>query len=634
MNSYKRKWIAAVVASVGLTVGCEDFLHVEQTVQPTTTGIFDEDGDFESVIGSIWRVWWGSAQSSRPTNSVEEWPGPALATVAEELTVNSTTSRTTTGHAWDVAQEPRIAYNNDQDGGNWLMRKPFYDFYQCIATSTEALQFLQDPDEIIGDPNNNEIGDHTNRAKIWTKMLQGLCHVYVGLYYDQGYVLDESIPLLFEYDYANNLVPYTQVTQHGVNLLEDAIELATAAPTDTIPCTTNWLNGRCPTASAPEHVTTRSPNPAVCEPASGSRPGLSNTCPQHLVEFMHTMIARAYAYHARTPSQRNTVGVGLNMNHTDWAKVLEHASKGVRSDFWVQATTDGAVDSFYKRYTENSFPFRIDNELVGPADSSGAFQAWAVAPLNTRSSIVIRTTDRRVHGADVFDPQTGALVTGGHKVPGVLIRPVISVNPCSSAQRTQQNASAANCFNPNQQFSSTNGTYMWSNYAGHRYGGGTASTLYWESGRLATTSAEEMAFLRAEAHLRLGNPQMAADLINAQGRVSDGKLPPLTVLGPPQSTPEEIRTCVPKRKDGTCGDLFDALKYEKRLELYGLEVLIPFADARGWGLLVPGSICMLAIPNRETDAIGRADLNYTFGGNSPGSVGQGPAASGATCTDS
>ena len=68
MLSYRRKWIAAVIASIGLTVGCKEFLEVEQTVQPTTTGIFEEDGDFEAVIGSIWRVWWGVAQSSRPTN--------------------------------------------------------------------------------------------------------------------------------------------------------------------------------------------------------------------------------------------------------------------------------------------------------------------------------------------------------------------------------------------------------------------------------------------------------------------------------------------------------------------------------------------------------------------------------------
>jgi hypothetical protein len=176
---------------------------------------------------------------------------------------------------------------------------------------------------------------------------------------------------------------------------------------------------------------------------------------------------------------------------------------------------------------------------------------------------------------------------------------------------------------------------MWSNYAGARFGTGTAATDHWRAGQLATTNAKEMEFLKAEAHIRLGNLATAATIINAQGRTSStgGNLPALTTAGPPQSTPEEIRSCVPKRKDGTCGDLFDALKYEKRVELYGLEAIIPYADARGWGLMIPGSICMLAIPNRETEAIGRGDLNYTFGGNNPGSVGRPPAASGATCTD-
>ena len=639
MHSYKRKWIAGVMACVALTVGCEDFLEVEQTVQPTTSGIFENDGDFEAVIGSIWRVWWGTAQSSRPTNGVQTWPAPALATIAEELTASSNN----VGHAHTVGQEPRIQYDNDQNGGNWFMRKPFYDMYQCIATSTEALQFLAGPDVIIGDPNNPEIGDHTARAFIWSKMLQGMCHVYVGLLYDQGYIIDESIPSLMAYDYANNLKPYTEITAHGVKLLQEAIDSANASlVADTIPCTANWLNGRCAIGgAAPEHVLTRPTNLAFCEPATGTRPPLSAQCPQHLVEFMHTMIARAYAYNARTPSQRMTVGSGLNKNYTDWDKVLEHANKGVRSDFWVQATgssaSNNAVDSYYKRYTENSLRFRIDNELVGPADSSGAFQAWATAPLETRNAIVVRTTDRRIHGVDVFNT-TGTLTMGGHRTPGSLIRPVISSLTCTSTMlAAQPGTNAATCFRPLQEFGTVGGlSYMFSNYMGYRYG--TAGADHWYTGRLVTTNAKEMEFLKAEAHFHKGNKAQTVAIINAQGRTKPrtaqgGELPAVTLAGPPQSTPEEQRTCVPKRKDGTCGDLFDALKYEKRLELYGLEAIIPFADARGWGLMLEGSICNLAIPNRETDAIGRGDLNYTFGGNAPGSVGRGPAASGAICSD-
>ena len=635
MHSYKRKWLAAVIACAGLTVGCEEFLQVEQTVQPTTTGIFENDGDFEAVIGSIWRVWWGTAQSSRPTNGVQTYPAPALATIGEELTASSSN----VGHAHTVGQEPRITYDNDQNGGNWFMRKPFYDMYQCIATSTESLQFLADPTVIIGDPNNAEIGDHTTRARIWTKMLQGICHVYVGLLYDQGYIIDESIPSLMEHDYASSLVPYTEVTKHGVKLLEEAIDSAEASlVADIIPCTANWLNGRClsTTGGEPTHVVTRSPDPAFCEPENGVRPPLDTRCPQHLVEFMHTMIARAYAYNARTPAQRSTLGVGLNKNYTDWDAVLYHASRGVRSDFWVQATADGAVDSYYKRYTENSLRFRIDNELVGPADSSGQFQSWASAPLASRNAIVVRTRDRRIHGVDSIT--AGVVTRAGHRNPGSLIRPVIHASNCTATQLAgQPGTNSVTCFRPSQEFSTVSGqSYMFSNYMGYRYG--AAGPDLWFSGRLTTTNAKEMEFLKAEAHYHKGNKAETVRIINEQGRTKSfaekgGELSGVTLDGPLQATAEDRQACVPKRKDGTCGDLFDALKYEKRLELYGLEAIIPYADARGWGLMVEGSICNLAIPNRETDAIGRADLNYTFGGNAPGSVGRGAAASGAICSD-
>jgi hypothetical protein len=62
--------------------------------------------------------------------------------------------------------------------------------------------------------------------------------------------------------------------------------------------------------------------------------------------------------------------------------------------------------------------------------------------------------------------------------------------------------------------------------------------------------------------------------------------------------------------------------YEKRIETFGSHGLIPWADGRGWGCLLPGTVTELPIPARQLDLMD--EPNYTFGGN-PGQRGSAPA---------
>jgi hypothetical protein len=119
----------------------------------------------------------------------------------------------------------------------------------------------------------------------------------------------------------------------------------------------------------------------------------------------------------------------------------------------------------------------------------------------------------------------------------------------------------------------------------------------------------EVQLLKAEAEFRLGHFQEAADLINFT-RVENGELPPVTTAG--TSGP----SCVPRLWNGACGDLWDALIYEKRIETYG--TAISFFDLRGWGCLLEGTLTQLPPPGRQLDLQDR--VIYTFGGN-PGQVG-------------
>ena len=565
--------VVGLAACLGALGGCDDFLEVEQTIQPESATLFDNDDDFNTALGSAFGVWWGTAQGSRPTNGVQNWPVLGMANLGDELVMSLTTG---TGHAY-VAEEPRKAYDNDQFGGNWLFRKPFYDMYLCTAISIDALRYLDaNPERRIMTEGTDDEGlrDATPRARWFARLMNGVCHVYAGLLFDQGYAVDESFDTQDpNQDFAAMLKPHWEVTAHGIEQLEMAITEMTAAPNDSIPAI--WIN----------------------------RPSNDLVNKADLIKFAHSMIARALIYDARTPEQRA---------NADWDRAVAHIGQGITEDFYVLGLSP-RFDSRYKQYINFTNDGRISNRVVGPADTTGAYEAWEAAGLEGREHFLIRTSDRRVHGA-------ATSTAAAYKVAGAYF--FLRFSNCSSSQAAARGETAAVCWNP-VNASSSGGTYRRSLYASRKWGGST----HYNTGNLVTMSVKEMNFLRAEALLRDGMDAAAATLINAQGRQTVGLLPPATATGS-----GVLPTCVPRKlyaTTPTCGDLWDVLMYEKRVETHGVEAIIPFADWRGWGMMPEGTICMFAPPGRELERI--VVPYYTFGGEWPGSVGQAPRANGATC---
>jgi hypothetical protein len=108
------------------------------------------------------------------------------------------------------------------------------------------------------------------------------------------------------------------------------------------------------------------------------------------------------------------------------------------------------------------------------------------------------------------------------------------------------------------------------------------------------------------------NQKTAAAAIINPSRIAAG-LKPVDVNGPPSDA-----SCVPRKASGTCGDLFDALKYEKRMELFPLLAEVSYFDTRGWGELVTGTPIHLPPSGRDLASMGIPI--YTFGGGGPGSA--------------
>jgi hypothetical protein len=151
---------------------------------------------------------------------------------------------------------------------------------------------------------------------------------------------------------------------------------------------------------------------------------------------------------------------------------------------------------------------------------------------------------------------------------------------------------------------------MHSNYHSTRYRNPPALNFH-STGRLPIITMDEMKYIRAEALYRLNRRNEVPALLNPT-RVAAG-LAPVTVDGPP-NTP----SCVPRRDDGTCGDLWDALMYEKRIDLFPLDAAATFFDQRGWGKLLRGTPLHFPVHGRELETLGLPI--YTFGGTGPGSA--------------
>ena len=280
------------------------------------------------------------------------------------------------------------------------------------------------------------------------------------------------------------------------------------------------------------------------------------------IRLVNTYKARIIAYMPRTWEERMAV---------DWNQVLALLNAGITDDFAPQGQLlvwEGNYRRLLSRVrTLRSDHVRPDMRALGPADSSGRFQTWVNAASLDRLPFQIVTTDRRIHGA--------AGPTAQGKYFG---------------------------YAANNIWAAARGTYRWSHYYWHREGLGDS----WHTARQVVIAKAEVDLLKAEALIRLNRAAEAIPLINLT-RVAAGELPPVTLEGPPDAA-----NCVPKKHNGACGSLWDAMIHERQLELMGREGSVMWWDFRGISRLQEGTLIHFPVSGIEMENLGLSV--YTFGG--------------------
>lgn len=308
--------------------------------------------------------------------------------------------------------------------------------------------------------------------------------------------------------------------------------------------------------------------------------------PADFVKLIHSFKARYRANVARNPTERAAV---------NWQAVIDDVDDGIAGDGIGDAwdmNTGYFVSGFFNHYVAAYMSQPVTGwaqasyMIFGMADQDGKYQEWLADPPADRlpdlasGPFLIQTPDLRF-------PQ-GATEADQVDNPGIVHRETGDAHLSIGHKDWRLPA---------------RGTYRWSYYRSthvdfHRTTSPNTAT--------PEITRAEMNLLKAEGYIRMGgaaNEATAAALINhtrMEAGLNDATLGNVD--------------CVPKLPDGSCGNLMEMMKWEKRLEtmVWGVHSVSWYFDGRGWGDLYQGTPVNLPVPCLDRELL--AQECNTFGG--------------------
>jgi hypothetical protein len=395
---------------------------------------------------------------------------------------------------------------------------------------------------------------NTQRARAFAKLTQGVAHGSLGMLFDQAFIFDETM----DPTEAQELAPYPEVIAAAIGYLDDVIAIA-GSNDFTIPDA--WIGNLSAFDSA------------------------------RLIRLANSYKAYFLANSARQPGE---------LTNTDWTNIRTWIGNGITVDFAPHS--QGSEDQWwswgaYYRVLPGAWS-QVNNMVLGMADQSGGYQAWMALGwgLSDRNPFVIVTPDRRFPQGSTVEEQSARDADGNPLNRGIYI------------EYPHPDYSTFGAGIGGQRGRPDRGTWRWSNYRDFRHD----VLLLTQIGPLPHLTLTQMRLLRAEADYGLGNLDDAAAAINVtRADPEHAALNATNAAGLNTS-------CVPKLPNGACGDLWEMLKWEKRLETYHVNLGAWYFDGRRWGDLMQGTFLHLPVPGRELEVLEMP--NYTFGGSGAGAA--------------
>jgi hypothetical protein len=394
------------------------------------------------------------------------------------------------------------------------------------------------------------------RARSFARFVEGVAYGNLAMAYDSASILSETD----DPQAINPLSSYTDVMAAAYEMLDSAITIA-RANSGAFPLPTTWING------------------VTADTATYFR-------------FIRSYKARFRANVARSPAERATA---------DWNAIIADATAGITADFNISMNPSAGWDVVWPVQAYATGPanwHQMSQFWMGMADSSGGYDAWLnTAPAN-RTPFIVASADRRFP------------------------RGLSCVAPCSAAVRTSQIPDSNRTF--------TGAPYFRNRQPGEDQPGNPLQISMYDFYRSRAFAAAsriapypimtraEIRLYAAEGYIRTGNFAAATALIDSS-RTLIGLLPSVAALADTISPVPGGLACVPRIPDAAaafkaskCGTLWDAMKWEYRMETAYTGYGMWYFAGRGWGDLPEGTALYWPVPYQEMDT--RAQAFYSAGG--------------------
>jgi len=529
-------WILLPLTALVPASACLD-LEVTNINEPDSERALATPGDVESLIGDALNTWftgtYGNVLSSASFN-----------TGASMFLSNQAFQHSPPWNNWGMefyGRIPRMGIVNDQTHAFY---RPFswqWEYcYRALSSLANGLEALKNPEvaDALGP-------DAVDRLLAYARFVQGLTLGTVALFYDRGFVVDETTDLAD----LGDPVDYATLMEVALGLLDEAIQRSASA-SFVLPF--EWMAAE---------ITSRD-----------------------LARLAHSYKARLQAQVARTPEERGAV---------DWDGVIADVDAGIQSTYTMTMDPDAGWYNVFLDYATWPWTWsQLPYFSYGMADQSGDVLEWLALEMDDKHAIFADGRPVRIVTPDRRFPQ-GSTIAEQRSNPGTLFRVATEEQEGDTWRRPDR------------------GVWRWSWYK--------PPPMY-----LATDEREqpeirlaEMRLLRAEALYHQGDRAGAAAIVN-ETRVAAG-------LSPTDANGTNAE-CVPRLPDGSCGDLWEMLKWEKRMETVwtGVAGANWFLDGRGWGDLWKGTPLQFPVPCQEVEVLQILPCE-SFGGpggemGSPGST--------------
>jgi len=406
------------------------------------------------------------------------------------------------------------------------------------------------------------------RARAFARFGQGVALGNLALAYDSASILTENDNPEADAAVIVPLSDYRAVMTKALGYLDSAIAVA-RGDTSGFPLPSAWLNGNALTAA-------------------------------QFIQLCRSYQARFRANVGRTPAERATA---------NWSQVIADANAGITADFQITMVPPPAggwdISWMLQHFATGSANWHQMSQFwLGMADTSGAanpaagYDNWLSTAPASRVAFTVVTPDRRfpqgtTRAAQQANSPTPTAPLAFTATPYVRNRPSGEDQPGDPLGISQYDFYRPRAFVN----ASRNGPYP-------------------------IMTAAEIRLYAAEGYIRTGNIPQAARLIDVS-RVGNGKLPALDTTG--VALPDTLTAvpggtgCVPRVPDVAqgykrtkCGAIWDALKWEYRMETAYTGYGMWFFAGRGWGDLPQYTALNWAVPYQEMDA--RRKPFYGVGG--------------------